>query len=81
MLCYRSEKRSKNYVTFFVCQYDDIADINECDVNNGGCSHECVNTRGSYECICPKGFKVQMDQETCKGTALLILSSQRLLQR
>ena len=42
-------------------------DINECDSSNGGCSHRCVNTDGSFECVCPKGFKVQPDHLTCEG--------------
>ncbi|KAL4224218.1 EGF domain [Mactra antiquata] len=31
-------------------------DENECDIDNGYCEYECVNTVGSYECICPDGF-------------------------
>ncbi|XP_004716072.1 cubilin [Echinops telfairi] len=37
-------------------------DINECEINNGGCSEvplvECVNTIGSYHCQpCPPGYQ------------------------
>ncbi|CAH3124730.1 unnamed protein product [Pocillopora meandrina] len=28
-------------------------DVNECNVKNGGCSHKCTNTKGSYSCSCP----------------------------
>ena len=28
-------------------------DINECANHNGGCSHNCENTNGSYLCSCP----------------------------
>ena len=41
-------------------------DINECDVLNGGCSHYCNNTDGSYYCSCPVGYEL-VDQELCKG--------------
>ena len=30
----------------------DFADVNECDMNNGGCDYNCVNTVGSYYCEC-----------------------------
>ncbi|CAB4012544.1 fibrillin-2-like isoform X1, partial [Paramuricea clavata] len=32
------------------------SDIDECLVNNGGCSQLCVNEPGSYKCQCKKGF-------------------------
>ena len=41
-------------------------DINECNVLNGGCSHYCNNTDGSYYCSCPVGFEL-VDEELCKG--------------
>ena len=46
----------------FVC-----LDINECRVNNGGCSDDCFNTHGSFECICPEGFQVAEDRRACIG--------------
>ena len=33
-----------------------VIDINECAINNGGCSNTCDNTRGSFQCDCPTGF-------------------------
>ena len=33
-------------------------DINECDMNNGGCDFDahCTNTIGSFTCVCNSGF-------------------------
>lgn len=41
-------------------------DVNECMTKNFGCSHTCINTRGSAICDCPLGFKLEADRKTCK---------------
>lgn len=43
-------------------------DIDECAINNGGCSHTCQNTLGGANCICPTGFMLGNDWKSCKGT-------------
>ena len=40
-------------------------DINECESNNGGCSHSCVNTAGSYVCMCNPGYQLGADAKQC----------------
>ncbi|XP_054755195.2 sushi, von Willebrand factor type A, EGF and pentraxin domain-containing protein 1-like isoform X1 [Lytechinus pictus] len=45
------------------CQFD----INECSVNNGGCTHQCQNTIGSFVCSCRQGYALQPDQKTCNS--------------
>jgi len=42
-------------------------DIDECAVNNGGCSplSTCTNTAGSFACICPPGYTA--DGLSCTG--------------
>lgn len=41
-------------------------DIDECQINNGGCSHTCQNLPGSYKCTCPVGFDLMRDRKTCQ---------------
>ncbi|XP_019628232.1 PREDICTED: sushi, von Willebrand factor type A, EGF and pentraxin domain-containing protein 1-like [Branchiostoma belcheri] len=40
-------------------------DINECETNNGGCSHECRNEQGSYQCLCAPGYQLAPDGFRC----------------
>ncbi|XP_035777513.1 low-density lipoprotein receptor-like isoform X5 [Anopheles albimanus] len=37
---------------------------NECLENNGGCSHNCIDTPASYYCDCKPGYKLS-DNRTC----------------
>ncbi|XP_061594740.1 hemicentin-1 [Cololabis saira] len=40
-------------------------DINECDVRDT-CQHECMNTAGSYRCLCPAGYRLMTNGKTCQ---------------
>ena len=44
-----------------------ITDINVCFNNNGGCSHDCVNTVGSHHCTCSAGYVLLPNNHTCEG--------------
>ena len=44
-----------------------LIDINECDNENAGCKHECVNTTGSYYCNCSEGYDLDEDNHNCLG--------------
>ncbi|KAH7689561.1 Proteinase inhibitor I2, partial [Aphelenchoides avenae] len=49
----------------FACRGSGSLDIDECDENKGGCSHECVNYPGRHECRCPPGKQLSSDERTC----------------
>ena len=51
----------------YVLIYIYIIDVNECLVNNGGCSVNafCTNTEGSFTCQCKNGFLG--DGLSCQG--------------
>ncbi|KAJ9573725.1 hypothetical protein L9F63_008888, partial [Diploptera punctata] len=40
-------------------------DIDECRIQNGGCMQGCVNIKGSFRCICGRGFYLAGDGKTC----------------
>lgn len=40
-------------------------DVNECLVNNGGCSQICANNDGSFACGCESGLVLANDSRTC----------------
>ena len=44
-----------------------LADVNECEENNGGCSHGCENTEGSFFCTCPEGHYLVSGGTVCTG--------------
>ena len=44
-----------------------LKDINECLLNNGFCSQVCVNTNGSFYCLCRSGFQLGDGNADCKG--------------
>ena len=43
------------------------ADVDECERDTDGCSHNCTNTIGSYDCSCPNGFLLHSDGLLCNG--------------
>ena len=50
-----------------------VADIDECERDNGGCNHNCDNTEGSYTCSCKTGFDfVGESQHQCTGEGMTL---------
>ena len=48
-----------------------IVDLNECDTDNGGCEHICINKLGSFECACKTGHQLASDGRSCDGGLLI----------
>lgn len=44
-----------------------FTDIDECEINNGGCEHICKNQLGSFSCSCPTGLQLSSNGKTCVG--------------
>ena len=49
------------YIRYFT------SDINECLVNNGGCSHGCTNLDATFICTCPTGYELDSTNLNCVG--------------
>ena len=50
--------------TKYVAQYS-VSDVNECLVDNGNCSHTCVNDFPGYHCECDSGDVLHPNGLTC----------------
>ncbi|XP_073163279.1 fibulin-7-like isoform X1 [Lepidochelys kempii] len=57
-----------------VCQESPLSipwpDVDECQLFQASwqtrlCVHDCVNVPGSYRCVCPQGYLLHADQNTC----------------
>ena len=44
-----------------------LADINECDSDNGGCEQICTNANGSFACNCMVGYLLDENGFNCTG--------------
>ncbi|XP_037530480.1 low-density lipoprotein receptor-related protein 8 [Nematolebias whitei] len=51
----------------------DIADQDECQVNNGGCSHFCVDQPIGFLCSCPDNMKL-LDDSRCEEVDICLES-------
>ena len=54
------------FLSLSVCMHTQ-SDINECETNNGGCGHVCINEIGSYHCQCRPGYTLHEDVHNCTG--------------
>ena len=42
-----------------------LSDIDECSSKSSSCDHECINTVGSFNCRCLRGYRLDADRRTC----------------
>lgn len=47
--------------------YISFSDINECDASGLCYNGRCVNTDGSFKCLCNVGFTLSVDGKYCTG--------------
>ena len=56
-----------SYVTIVSFLLQNNTDIDECDISNGGCEHNCTNTIGSFVCSCNNGYNLTENGLDCTG--------------
>ena len=66
----------RKYYSWFVLLF--LPDFNECEENNGGCSHTCMDLIGGYKCICPSRFELKSDEKTCQGNEKMVIAYRKL---
>ena len=50
-----------------ICVFLRLVGFNDCEVNNGGCSHLCLFRRVGVKCACPAGMELLADKKSCIG--------------
>lgn len=72
-----TKKHHKWYLSLSFCV---CVDIDECKLQNGGCSHTCSNSPGGHSCHCPPPLLLGTDNITCSSTYLFTASPVALLR-
>ncbi|KAG8535067.1 hypothetical protein GDO81_029525, partial [Engystomops pustulosus] len=49
----------------YIRRNEACTDIDECHQRNP-CQHECRNTEGSYQCLCPSGYRLLPNNRNCQ---------------
>ena len=60
-----------NIIIYYLITFT-LIDINECSEETDGCDKICINTLGSYYCMCSVGFTLDADNHTCLGQSMII---------
>ncbi|XP_055081616.1 low-density lipoprotein receptor-related protein 2-like [Periophthalmus magnuspinnatus] len=64
--CLSLEKQCDGTVDCVDGRDEPITCRRSCSINNGGCSHSCVDEPWGALCSCPRGYKLSFDGATCK---------------
>lgn len=70
--CFSRSTHCKSCSTISVFFHFNFLDVNECDDNPNYCQvgGQCVNTPGSYRCLCKEGYEVGNGGSHCIGKRL-----------
>lgn len=52
-----------------------MKEVDECELANHGCEHECINTLGGYECACYIGYELHSDKKSCENACGGVMKS------
>lgn len=50
-----------------------IKELDECELQDHGCEHECINTLGGYQCSCYIGYELHSDKKSCESNYAIII--------
>lgn len=54
-----------------------IKELDECELKDHGCEHNCINTLGGYQCSCNIGYELHSDKKTCESKYSHLFSMRR----
>ena len=57
-----------------------MKEVDECELLDHGCEHECINTLGGYECSCYIGYELHSDKKTCESKLLFSLINYLIIE-
>ena len=72
--CIRLKYESLNLCILLII----FIDVDECLTDNGGCTHQCNNDIGSYNCSCWDGYELSSDNHTCIGKCTFLVAAHKV---
>ena len=53
-------------IASFLLSFSKFIVFDLCEIDNGGCEHNCTNIGDSYYCTCNTGYQLNSDGTTCQ---------------